>query len=453
MGQYKLYVEKAGIKSKKEKITMVYKNEEVEVLERGFKQKNLKNGVNLYVYSTPKFKTTTFCLFFHQNLNRHIATKTALLPFVLKRGNKSFPTSRKLSLFLEDLYGTDMGADILKRGETHILQFFMETINHKYINGENVLKKGFKVFRDMVVNPLVENEGFKQDYVRQEKDNLKRNIESLYNDKFNYVVERCFQEMCKDEAFSIYRYGNVEDLDIIDSKSLYDYYLDCLAHCPIDLFVLGDVDEEEIQQLTEEMFSFERKDINKVETDFVSKTIEKPNYVEEKQNINQGKLAMGFRTNTRYSDEDYYALMVYNGILGGGTHSKLFQNVREKASLAYYAFSRIEKTKGLMLISSGIDFDDKNKAIDIIKQQLEELKNGKISDYEFDSTIKSLTNSYKEATDNPSMIISLYLDGIINGVQRSAEEIIDKLHEVTKDDVRQIAQKVSLDTIFFLNKK
>jgi predicted Zn-dependent peptidase len=130
---------------------------------------------------------------------------------------------------------------------------------------------------------------------------------------------------------------------------------------------------------------------------------------------------MGFRTNTRYSDEDYYALMVYNGILGGGTHSKLFQNVREKASLAYYAFSRLEKTKGLMLISSGIDFDDKNKAIDIIKQQLEDIKKwGKISDYEFDSTIKSLTNSYKEAADNPSMIISLYLDGIINGVQRSS---------------------------------
>ena len=132
---------------------------------------------------------------------------------------------------------------------------------------------------------------------------------------------------------------------------------------------------------------------------------------------------MGFRTNTRYSDEDIMLLWSITEFWEEVLHST-FQNVREKASLAYYAFSRIEKTKGLMLISSGIDFDDKNKAIDIIKQQLEELKNGKISDYEFDSTIKSLTNSYKEATDNPSMIISLYLDGIINGVQRSAEELL-----------------------------
>ncbi|MDD4569031.1 MAG: pitrilysin family protein [Tepidanaerobacteraceae bacterium] len=429
------------------------KIKEVGVLESTFKRKILKNGLNLYVYSTPKFKTTTFCLFIHQDLARQTATKTALLPFVMKRGNKSFPTSRSLSLFLEDLYGTDMGGDILKRGETQILQFFMETINPKYTHGEDVLKIGLAAFKDMILNPLIEDEGFKIDYVKQEKDTLKRNIESLYNDKFNYVVERCFQEMCKDEAFSIYRYGNVKDLDVIDNKNLYLYYQYCLTHCPIDIFVLGDVNEDEIEQLTEEMFSFERKDNKRVETKFVSKIIQEPNYVEEKQNINQGKLAMGFRTNTRYSDDDYYALMVYNGILGGGTHSKLFQNVREKASLAYYAFSRLEKTKGLMLISSGIDFDDKDEALEIIKQQLEDIQVGKISDYEFDSTIKSLTNSFKEAADNPSMIISLYLDGIINGVQKSAEEIIGKLQKVTKDDVRNVAQKICLDTVFFLNKK
>jgi len=389
----------------------------------------------------------------HQKLTTQTATKTALLPFVLKRGSKSFPTSRKLNLFLEDLYGTNIGGDILKRGEIQIMQFFMETINHNYIDGEDILTKGLTAFRDMILNPLVEDEGFKKDYVNQEKDILKRNIESLYNDKFNYAIERCFQEMCKDEAFSIYRYGNVEDLDHIDNKNLYNYYRECLLHCPIDLFVLGDVDEEEISKIIDDIFSFERKEIKQVKTEFVSKIIQEPNYVEEKQDVSQGKLTMGFRTNTKYSDKDYYSLMVYNGILGGGTHSKLFQNVREKASLAYYAFSRLEKNKGLMLISSGIEFDDKEKALEIINQQLDDIRKGEISDYEFDSTIKSLVNSFKEAADNPSMIISLYLDGIINGVQRTTEDIIENLYKVTKADVINVAEKINLDTVFFLNKK
>lgn len=427
--------------------------EEVGVLDQTFTQKTLKNGINIYVHSTPKFKTTTFCMFIHQNLARETATKTALIPFVLKRGSKSFPTSRKMNLFLEELYGTSMGGDILKRGEIQIMQFFMETVNHNYIDDKSILIKGLTAFKDMILDPLVEDGGFKEDYVNQEKEILKRNIESLYNDKFNYAIERCFQEMCKDEAFSIYKYGNVEDLELIDNKILYNYYKECLSHCPIDFFVLGDVDEEEITDLIEDIFSFERKEITQVNPDFVSKFIEKPNYVEEKQDVNQGKLTMGFRTNTKYSDKDYYSLMVYNGILGGGTHSKLFQNVREKASLAYYAFSRLEKNKGLMLISCGIEFDDKDRAIDIINQQLEDIRKGNITDYEFDSTIKSLVNSYKEAADSPSMIISLYLDSIINGTQRTTEDIIENLYKVSKADVINVAEKICLDTVFFLNKK
>lgn len=427
--------------------------EEVGVLDQTFTQKTLKNGINIYVHSTPKFKTTTFCMFIHQNLARETATKTALIPFVLKRGSKSFPTSRKMNLFLEELYGTSMGGDILKRGEIQIMQFFMETVNHNYIDDKSILIKGLTAFKDMILDPLVEDGGFKEDYVNQEKEILKRNIESLYNDKFNYAIERCFQEMCKDEAFSIYKYGNVEDLELIDNKILYNYYKECLSHCPIDFFVLGDVYEEEITDLIEDIFSFERKEITQVKPDFVSKFIEKPNYVEEKQDVNQGKLTMGFRTNTKYSDKDYYSLMVYNGILGGGTHSKLFQNVREKASLAYYAFSRLEKNKGLMLISCGIEFDDKDRAIDIINQQLEDIRKGNITDYEFDSTIKSLVNSYKEAADSPSMIISLYLDSIINGTQRTTEDIIENLYKVSKADVINVAEKICLDTVFFLNKK
>ena len=333
------------------------------------------------------------------------------------------------------------------------MQFFIETTNTKYINGKDILRKGLTAFKEMILNPLTEEQGFKKDYVNQEKDILKRNIESLYNDKFNYVIERCFQEMCKNEAFSIYRYGNVEDLDYIDNENLFSYYKECIFHCPVDFFVLGDVDEQEIEYIIEEIFSFERKEIKQVKTNFVSKVVEEPNFIEEKQDVNQGKLTMGFRTNTRYGDEDYYALMVYNGILGGGTHSKLFQNVREKASLAYYAFSRLEKNKGLMLISSGIEFNNKNKTLGIINQQLDDICQGRISDYEFDSTIKSLVNSFKEAADNPSMIISLYLDGIINGMQISTEEIIKNLYKVTKEDVINVAQKVNLDTVFFLNDK
>lgn len=418
-----------------------------------FTQKTLPNGIKLYLYPTKKFKTTTFCLFMHQSLRKETATKTALLPFVLRRGTRTFPTARELNLYLEGLYGADMGGDVIKRGESHILQFFIETISPKFKDNENILDKTLNVFREFILDPTIEGKGFKKDYVEQEKDVLKRNIESLYSDKFNYAIERCFQEMCSNEDFSIYRYGSIEDLNYINSEILYDYYLDCLNSCPVDFFVLGDIQEEEITEKAGRLFNYDRGEEKVVQTSFGPKNIGKPKIIEEKLDISQGKLSMGFRTNTRYGDKDFYALMVYNGILGGGPHSKLFQNVRERESLAYYAFSKLEKTKGLLLISCGIDFNNYEKTLDIIQKQLEDIKDGKISDYEFDSTVKNITNTLKEAADSPSMIINLYLDGIINGICESSVEIIEKINKLKKDDIVNVAEKIWLDTVFFLNKK
>lgn len=417
-----------------------------------FKQKALENNINVHIYPTSKFKTINFYLFVHQELKKEIATKTALLPFVLKRGSQNFPTQRSMNLFLENLYGTSTDGDILKRGEVHVLEFYMETPNPKFIGEENLIEEGLKVFQDVVQNPLTEDGGFKKEYVDQEKEILKRNIESLYNDKFNYVIERCIQEMCKDEPFSIYKYGSIEDLQTIDSNNLYSYYNECITTCPMDLFILGDIDEDKIEKILKEMFFIQRKDIKKINTEFSEKIVEKPKYVEEKQDVNQGKLALGFRTNTKYGDPDYYPLAVYCNILGGGPYSKLFQNVREKESLAYYAFSKLEKNKGLMIISSGIEFSKKDKALDIIDKQVEDMKKGNISAYEFDSAVKSLVNAFKEAADSPSAIIQSRLNGIINGVDETTDEIVEKLQKVTKDDVINVAQKISLDTIFFLNK-
>lgn len=418
-----------------------------------FTHKTLQNGIDLYICPTNKFKTISIYFFLHQNLKSETATKTALLPYVLKRGTEKFTTSRSISLFLDDLYGSGMGGDILKRGETQIVSFFMDMVHPKYVEDQDIFDKAMLVFADMILHPVKEDGGFKKDYVNQEKDVLKRNIESLYNDKFNYAIERCFQEMCKDEAYSIYKYGNIEDLDGINNKNLYEYYTDCLKSCPIDIFVMGDVNEQEITDKIEKQFYFERGKVIEVGTGFSKKEVKQERFVEERQNLNQGKLSMGFRTKTRYGDDDYYALMVYNGILGGGTHSKLFSNVREKASLAYYAFSRIEKAKGLMVVSCGIEFDDMNKTIDIIKKQLDDIRQGEITDYEYESTIKSLTNSLKEVQDSPSSIISMYLDGIINGIHEPVEDMIYKLKKVTKRDVVEVAHKIDLDTIFFLNKK
>lgn len=423
-------------------------------MKTSFVKKPLGNGINLYICPTDKFKSITFCIFLYQELKKETATKTALLPFVLRRGTKKFPTSRKLNLHLDELYGTYLGTDVVKRGEIQIIQFFAETVNPEYVKDKEILQKTLFLLRELLLDPVTENgRSFKQAYVEQEKDVLKRNIESLYNDKLSYSIERCFQEMCKDEAYSIFKYGSIKDLKDINSENLYDFYSkEILKKCPMDIFVLGNVDYNKIEKEIQEVFSFPREPKEKPDTGFLEKNTLTEKIVIEKQDVNQGKLCLGFRTNTQYGGEDFFPLLVYNGILGGGPHSKLFQNVREKESLAYFAFSRIEGTKGLMLISSGIEFENYEKTQRIIKTQIEDMKSGNIKDFEFDSTIKSITNSLKESADSPSMLIGSYLNGIINDNIISIDDMIKKINTVTKDDVARIAQKIKFDTLYFLNK-
>lgn len=419
----------------------------------GIIKKKLENGINVYLYPTDKFKTLTFSFFIYRDLEEENATKNALIPFVLKRGTKNFPTARKLTRYLESLYGADLGADVVKKGERHIIQILLNVVNPNNLEKDrDVLDKSLDVFREMILEPYIENGCFKRQYVEQEKDVLKRIIESLFNDKYNYAIERCLQEMCKNEPYSIYKYGNVKDLEKINEQNLYDYYLSVLKTSPMDIFVVGDFDYDIIYEKLNKLFNFKR-DEKPLKPISIKKDVEKEKFVEEKQDVNQGKLSIGLRTNVKYGDEDFYAMVVLNSILGGGPYSKLFQNVREKASLAYYAFSRLEKSKGLMLISSGIDFENLNRAIEIIKIQIEDIKKGNVTDYEYKSALKDLVNSLKQAKDSPASIISLYLDGVINGIEESIDEYIEKIKRVTKEDVVSVAQNIKLDTVYFLNKK
>lgn len=419
-----------------------------------FKNYTLSNGINLHIYPTEKFKTIVYSIFLHQNLKKELAAKTALLPFVLERGSKKWPTTRELVITLENLYGADIMTEVLKRGERQIIQFILEIVNPVYVQGNGALeKKGLEILKDILTNPVIEGEGFKESYVNREKEILVNLVKGLINDKVSYAIERCIQEMCREEDYGVYRLGRLEDLENMDSRELYSYYLDFLNAAPVDIFVLGNVDPEQTHSLIEETFNFPRGDTFPLEPTLAYKNVEEPRYVEERLEVNQGKLTLGYRTNTLVKDEDYFPLVMCNGILGVFPHSKLFQNVREKASLAYYASSRLEKDKGIMLIASGIDTGNYEKALEIIQQQVDSLKSGKISEEELESTRMGLMNSVKVMEDSPYQIISRYLSGIISDRQETQEEIIEQLNRVRIEDVVRAANKIQLDTIYFLRNK
>jgi len=412
----------------------------------------LPNGIRLIFLPTKKFKTISLGLFIHQELNSDLAALNALLPAVLEQGCRLYPDYLTLQRELENLYGAELGTDIIKSGERHILAFTLETAHDQFLglNGES-LTQGMAILGAVVGDPLIVNGAFREDYLAQEKNQLIKDIRALLNDKAAYALERCLSLMCAEERFGIYKLGRIEDYTQIDTTRLYSYYRDLLAHNPIDLYIIGDLEEESVLAAAAEAFNFSRTgNLMELPATEIAHPLATVKSHQDEMTVNQTKLVIGFRTFTAYSDALYCPLLVYSGILGGFPHSKLFMKVREEAGLAYYIHTRLEQHKGLMVLAAGINYSDLPKARAIIDLQLEDMAAGNISDSELANTKIGLVNQLRSRQDSPNQLISFHLDGSVGGRVYSVDELMQGLEAVGREEIMAVAERVKLDTVYLL---
>lgn len=412
-------------------------------------------NVKLHVLSSKKFKTTTLAAFIQQELTADRVTKTALLPNVLQRGTFSYPSTLDLKRKLDDMYGATLFGDVFKRGERHIMQFGMEIANEQYLKEKkSLLDEGLSFLSEVLTRPFTENGGFKKSYMESEKKILKQRIESLLDDKIRYAAQRMTESMCQGEPFALFNHGILEEIPNITAENLYTYYQEVMQTCPIDFYCVGNVTTDEVVNLFERNFQLkpagERK---KIPVASVVHPVEQEKVVVDRLNVKQGKLNMGCRTQISVKDPDYPALLMYNGVLGGFPHSKLFINVREKASMAYYCSSRVESHKGILMIQSGIEIDNYDRAVEIIKQQLEAMKQGEISDKEIEQTKATLSNQLKEQQDRSYGLIDFHYHSALSETERPLSQLLEQIDRVGKEEIQKVAQKVQLDTIYFLRDK
>ncbi len=409
------------------------------------------NGITVYNIKSNRFKTNTINIFFQDNLNSNTVALNALFPSVLRRGTQNLPTLKDINLYLEELYGAIFDCGIGKKGERQIIHFYFEYLSDKYANDEQSNFKGALDFLlDIIYRPVLKEGSFNPQYVDQEKTNLKMLIESRTNDKVQYAMDRCYELMCREEPFGLYEYGSIEQIEQITPEELYKHYKDKVTTLPADIFITGELGDGEIEYIRKRIGTLDRGVTKGLTSGIVKKYVDKVKHFEDKMDVTQGKLSLGFRTNITPKEDDYYALMVYSSILGGGMHSKLFQNVREKAGLAYYIFAGLEKFKGLMIIGSGIDIKEKERAQTLIMEQMGAIKEGRISDYEFDSTIKSLETGINALKDSQLQVVDFNFSQLVAQTHDTLEGVLGKIRRVTKQDVINITGKIQLDTVYFL---
>lgn len=406
-------------------------------------------GVFLTAVQSQKFKTGCISINFLRRMCHEEASKNALIPSVLLRGSEKYPDIRSISARLDEMFGASMGTLIRKKGDVQMIGFFADFIEEQFAK-EPILAPMLDFASEILLHPRLENGAFLQDVVESEKLNLQNAVESRINDKRTYAVSEMLKTMCADEAFGIPRLGEAEDLQQVNAENLYAQYLEVLKNSQVELFYLGRECPEKVAELFRNVLSeLPRGTYQKTQTE-VRRTAGEVKNVRKKMDVTQGKLSLGFRTGITITDADYPALLMCNAIFGAGITSKLFLKVREEMSLCYYASSSLERYKGIMIVSSGIEFDKFDVTYREILHQLEECKSGNISDYEFDSAKRFIRSELLTSMDSPGRLDDFYMGQVVSGMDFTMQELSERIAEVTKQQVSEAAKKLTLDTVFFL---
>lgn len=420
-----------------------------------YKTQEIKKGIQAHVIETNKFKTNLFAMFLTVPLNRENITQNALIPAVLRRGTETLKSQEEISIELENMYGATLDCGVEKTGDNQVLKFYLETLNDNFLpNKENLSKKAIELLLDVIFNPLTENNHFKKEYVDSEKKTIKRLIDGRIDNKDMYAYTRCIEEMYKNEPYGLYKYGYIEDLENINEENLYTDYQNLLSIAKIDFFASGELQTDSVISIIEENPNIqklqEREDTHIVNTEDTEKKKKvQIQTIQDVKDVTQGKLVIGLDIDY-YKKDSRYAMCIYNVILGESATSKMFQNVREKAGLAYSARSTYVRQKNNIFIRAGIEIKNYSKALEIIKEQLEDMKNGKFSDEEIDNAKKYMTSGIKTVQDEQDSEITYYMGQELSKTLLTFEEYMDKINSVTREEILEIAKNIHINTIYFL---
>lgn len=414
----------------------------------------LSEGIHLNLLPSEKFKTNFLSVCFVVPLEKENAHLTALVPKVLSRGCKAYPDMAAISERLEYLYASDISAVYVKRAESLIVGFSADFVKDAFLpeKGENLLNSVSALLFDILFDPLIENGAFRESYVAGEKADLINAIGAKINNKAAYAKERCTEIMFGARPYGISELGTVEEVRATTSKQIYERYKQIAETAPIEIFFNGECNAEELSALVKSRIPVGAHRKTSFPTRaFLDGDPDEVTEVTDEMPVAQGKLVMGLRmSGVNVNSADAAAFNVFNEMFGGSANSKLFMNVREAMSLCYYCRSMPDMFMSALFISSGIEPENREKAKKAILEQLDAMKAGDFSDDDIAEAKLSLCNAYKELDDSASALCLWYLSRVIFGNDGTPEDTMEKIRAVTADEIRAAAEKVSLDTVYFI---
>lgn len=417
-------------------------------------RKEIIPGVRLTCLHTDKFKSNCLSINLLTQLDRETVSKNALIPRVLSRGTTLHPDMESLSATCDELYGARIIPAVRKKGEILSVGFYSGFIDDRFTPDKSkLLEKVCALLCEMLLLPNTHGGLLRKDYVESERQKLIDDIKALLNDKRGYASHRLIEEMCVFEPYACDDMGSVQDAEAVNYIDLTHHYRQLLQKCPIEIFYCGSAEDiRVISALSDALVTLPRGETDyELGTDIRMNAVEaSPRRHTEHLNVTQGKLGMGFRLGECMEEPNIAALRVFNCLYGGGVTSKLFMNVREKLSLCYYASSAVDILKGIMIVSSGIEFDKAELVQAEIMKNLKDMKDGNFTGDELQAAKSAVSSDLISKTDSPGALEEFYLLQTLLGLDYGPVELAALCEVVSAEDILEVAKGIELDMIYFL---
>ena len=411
------------------------------------------SNIHINVLPTKKFKTTMVTFKFMAPLDYKTITARSILSKVLVRATQQWPNDKALNRHLSSLYGAYINSFVSKFKDKHVITISLEIANERYLKDSTPLfEKGLKTLKELIWNPLIIDEQFNENYVAQEKSLLTKKPEAMIDNKAQYSFLKLMNHMFENEPYKYLATGQVEQIPHVTAKNLYDTYKSMLHNDDCAIYVVGNVDKQNVIDTIQENFNikpFKFESNNRPEHIDPNKSSK---FIIDNDEVDQAKLNLGYRFPTYFGKENYYAFVVLNMMFGGDPSSVLFNEVREKQSLAYSIHSQIDGKNGFLFVLSGVSASKYEIAKDTILDEFEKLKNGNFDDDKLELAKKIIISHRHESTDRPKSIIELLHNQVLLDKPQSEEEFITAINAVTREDVIKLANEAMLDTIYVLTK-
>lgn len=417
------------------------------------KIENSQKDLHVKVLPTTKFKTTTITLKFMAPLDSETMTARSILSKVLVRATKQWPSDKDFNRHLSHLYGAYVNSFVSKFKDKHVITISLELVNERYLKDQTPLfEKGLELLKEMIYNPLISDNKFDETFVAQEKSLLSKKLNAMIDNKSQISFLNLLKYMFGEQPYRHLATGQVEYIADITSENLYHTYQSMLENDYCAVYVVGNVDEQQVKSQIQTYFninpfSFELSQFNPVGQDHNT-----PQVIVETDDVDQAKLNMGFKLPAKYGDPEYFAMIVFNVMFGGDPSSVLFNEVREKQSLAYSIHSQIDAKNGFLFVLSGVSTDKYEVAKETIVSEFEKFQQGDFEEEKIALAKKVILSQRQESHDRAKSIIEIMNNNILLDEPMSEEIYISGIQNVNKSDIQQLAQATTLDTIYILTK-